>query len=62
MGCNVWDARITDVDKTSHLEVEVSVLRGDIEKLTATLISVFNLEKTEKIYSVQVLGESKYVS
>jgi hypothetical protein len=58
----LYKNRITDVDKTSHLEVEVSALRGDIEKLTTTLISVFNLEKTEKIYSVQGLGESKYVS
>ena len=40
----IYKSRISDVDKTKHLGTEVSALRGDIEKLTTTLASVFNLE------------------
>ncbi len=34
-----YESRISEVEKTKHLEVEVSALRGDIEKLTTTLVS-----------------------
>jgi hypothetical protein len=58
----LYKNKITDVDKTKHLEIEVSALRGDIEKLTTTLISVFNLENDSKNHSINNPGESKYVS
>jgi hypothetical protein len=58
----LYKNRITEVDKTKHLELEVSALRGDIEKLTTTLVSVFNLENDSKNHSINGPGESKYVS
>jgi hypothetical protein len=58
----LYKNRLSDVGKTKHLEVEVSALRGDIEKLTTTLLSVFNLENDTKNHSINGLGESKYVS
>ena len=58
----LYKTRISEVNKTKNLEVEVSALRGDIEKLTLTLISVFNLENDAKNHSINGLGDSKYVS
>ena len=58
----LYKNRIPDVDKTKHLELEVSALRGDIEKLTTTLVSVFNLENDAKNPELVGSGESKYVS
>jgi hypothetical protein len=58
----LYKNRISDIDKTKHLEVQVSALRGDIEKLTTTLVSVFNLDNDAKNHSINGLGDSKYVS
>jgi hypothetical protein len=58
----LYKNRITEVDKTKRLEVEVSALRGDIEKLTSTLVSVFNLENDARNHSIKGSGDSKYVS
>jgi hypothetical protein len=54
--------RISEVDKTKHLELEVSALRSDIEKLTSTLVTVFNLENAAKDPALKGSGDSKYVS
>jgi len=58
----LYKNRVTDVDKTKHLELEVSALRSDIEKLTTTLVLVFNLENDAKNPALVSSGESKYVS
>ena len=58
----LYKNRISEVDKTKNLELEVCALRGDIEKLTTTLISVFNLENDTKNHSIKGPGESTYVS
>jgi hypothetical protein len=54
--------KIRDLDKTKFIETEVSALRVDIEKLTETLISVFNLETDAKDQAKNGKGDSKYVS
>jgi hypothetical protein len=58
----LYKNRISDVDKTKNLEVEVSALRIDIEKLTTTLESVFNLENDTKNLSMKGPGGFNYVS
>jgi hypothetical protein len=58
----IYKHRISDVDKTRQIEGEVSALRCDIEKLTATLVTVFNLEGGAKGQPSKGLGDSSYVS
>ncbi|HLN89941.1 MAG TPA: hypothetical protein VK253_07735 [Candidatus Binatia bacterium] len=57
----LYKHRISEGDKTKNLEAEVSVLRCDIEKLTATLVSAFNLEGV-KDQANTGSGGNKYVS
>ena len=58
----LYKNKINDVEKVKFLESEVSALRVDIGKLTATLISVFNLENGAKVQLIKGSGDHKYVS
>jgi hypothetical protein len=58
----IYKSKVTDVEKMKNIEGEVSALRGYIEKLNSTLISVFNLENDAKDQAAKGSGESKYVS
>jgi hypothetical protein len=58
----LYKNKVADVEKVEVLESEVSALRVDIENLTSTLVTVFNLENAAKNPAQTVSGDFKYVS